>query len=213
MKLILVRHGETYWNRERRVQGGGSDIGLSEAGLRQADGLALALKNENVTVIISSPLKRALVTAEAIARQHRLPVVINDGLKEIAVGELEGLSVSDLSTTFTQHLMGWWQPRGSERLPGGESFLELQKRSWTAVKGLLAGYKDGTVVAVSHYFVILAIIFKALGWPLNYLTKFKMDTGGVSILEFRDYGTRLVAFNDTSYQSVIARTEATKQSV
>jgi len=213
LKLILVRHGETYWNKERRVQGGGSDIGLSEAGLKQADGLAVALKNENVTVIISSPLKRALVTAKAIARQHRLPVIINDGLKEIAVGELEGLFVSDLSTTFTQHLMGWWQPGGSGRLPGGESFLELQERSWAAIKDLLAGHKDGTVVAVSHYFVILAIIFKALDLPLNYLTKFKMDTGGVSILEFRDYGARLVVFNDTFYQRVIARSEAAKQSV
>jgi broad specificity phosphatase PhoE len=196
---MLVRHGETYWNRERRVQGGGSDIGLSEVGLRQADRLALALKNENAAVIISSPLKRALVTAETIARQHRLPVVINDGLKELAVGELEGLSVSDLSTTFTQHLMGWWQPEGSGRLPGGESFLELQERSWAAITDLLAGHKDGTVVAVSHYFVILAIIFKALGFPLNYLTKFKMDTGGVSILEFRDYEARLVVFNNTCY--------------
>lgn len=213
MKLILVRHGETYWNKERRVQGGGSDTELSEAGLKQARKLASFLKDENIDAIISSPLKRAVSTAEAIASRHQLPVEIDDGLKEISVGEFEGLSVSSLSTTFSQFLMRWWQGGGSERLPGGESLVELQERSWASIERLLAGHKDGMVVVVSHYFVILAIIFKALGLPLDYLTKFKVDPGGVSILEFEDYGTRLAAFNDTSYQRVIARSEATKQSL
>jgi broad specificity phosphatase PhoE len=213
LKLILVRHGETYWNKKRRVQGGGSDIELSEAGLKQANRLASFLKDKNIDAIISSPLKRAVSTAKAIGRQHQLPVEIDAGLKEIDVGELEGLSVSSLNTTFSQFLMRWWQGGGSERLPGGESIVELQERSWASVERLLAGHKDGMVVVVSHYFVILAIIFKALDLPLDYLTKFKVDLGGVSILEFEDYGTRLLAFNDTSYQRVIARSEATKQSL
>ena len=213
MKLILVRHGETYWNKERRVQGGGSDTELSGVGLKQARKLASFLKDKNIDAIISSPLKRAVSTAEAIASQHQLPVEIDAGLKEISFGELEGLSVSSLSTTFSQFLMRWWQGGGSERLPGGESLVELQERSWASIERLLAEHKDGTVVAVSHYFVILAIIFKALDLPLDYLAKFKVDPGGVSILEFEDYGPRLVAFNDTSYQGVIARSEATKQSL
>jgi broad specificity phosphatase PhoE len=54
-------------------------------------------------------------------------------------------------------------------------------------------------VAISHYFVVLATIFKALDLPLGYLVKFKLDPGGISVLEFEDYGTRLVTFNDTSY--------------
>ncbi len=213
MKLILVRHGETYWNKERRVQGGGSDTELSEAGLKQANKLASWLKDKNIDAIISSPLKRAVSTAKAIASQHQLPVEIDAGLKEISFGELEGLSVSSLSTTFSQFLMRWWQGGGSERLPGGESLVELQERSWASIERLLAEHKDGTVLVVSHYFVILASIFKTLDLPLDYLTKFKVDLGGVSILEFEDYGPRLVAFNDTSYQGVIARSEATKQSL
>ncbi len=199
MKLILIRHGETYWNKERRIQGGSSDTELSEVGLKQANLLTSFLKGENVSVIVSSPLKRALDTAKAIASQHKIPVEIEAGLKEIEVGEMEGLSASSLNTGFSQYLMRGWQEGGSGRLPGGESFVELQHRSWACIERLLAEHKERTAVVVSHYFVILAIIFKALGLQLDCLPKFRLDTGGVSIIEFNERGPRLVLFNDTSY--------------
>jgi len=199
LKLILIRHGETYWNKERRVQGGGSDIELNDVGVKQAHKLASFLENENIDAIISSPLKRAMATAEAMASYHQLPIEVDDRLKEIEVGELEGLALSDLSTTFSQFLMQWWQRGGLEKLPEGESLVEMQERSWEVIDRLLAEHKNETVVVVSHYFVILAIIFKALDLPLKYLTKLKVDTGGVSVLEFGDYGPRLVTFNDISY--------------
>ena len=202
MKLILVRHGETHWNKQRRVQGGSSDIELSETGVEQANVLASFLRNENIAAVVSSPLKRAVITAKAIASQHQLPLKIDDGLKEIEVGELEGLSISKLNTTFSQFLMQWWEKGGSERLPGGESIVELQERSWRPIEPLLAGHEGGTVVVVSHYFVTLAVIFKALDLPLKYLVRFRLDPGGISILEFEDYGARLVTFNDTSYLSL-----------
>ncbi|MGA8849445.1 MAG: histidine phosphatase family protein [Dehalococcoidia bacterium] len=199
MKLILVRHGETYWNKERRVQGGASDIELNDTGLEQARKLAAFLENEPITAILSSPLQRTIATAKIIASQHQLPVEIDQGLRELKVGELEGMPVSNLTTTFSQFLMQWWQDRGAMKLPNGESLIELQQRAWKVIEGLLEKHKDGTVVVVSHYFVTLAIIFKALNLPLDCFTKFKVDPGGVSILEFRDFGARLVTFNDTSY--------------
>jgi broad specificity phosphatase PhoE len=199
LKLILVRHGETYWNKERRVQGGDSDIELNNTGSEQARKLAAFLENESITTILSSPMQRTIATAKIIASQHQLPVEIDQGLRELKFGELEGMPVSNLSTTFSQFLMQWWQDRGATKLPNGESLIELQQRAWKVIEGLLEKYNDGTVVVVSHYFVILAIIFKALNLPLDCFTKFKVDPGGVSILEFRDFGARLVTFNDTSY--------------
>jgi broad specificity phosphatase PhoE len=205
LKLILVRHGETYWNHERLVQGGDSDIELNDTGLEQARKLAAFLENEPVAAVLSSPLRRAVVTAEVIANHHQLPVEIDQGLRELKVGELEGMSVSDLSTTFSQFLMQWWQDGCTMKLPNGESLVELQQRAWRAVDRLLERHiinpehNEGTAVLVSHYFVTLAIILKALNLPLDYFTKFKVDLGGVSILEIRDYGARLVTFNDTSY--------------
>jgi len=206
LKLILIRHGETYWNHERRVQGGDSDIELNDTGLEQARKLAAFLENEPIAAILSSPLQRAIATAEVIASHHQLPVEIDQGLRELKVGELEGMSVSNLSTTFSQFLMQWWQEGGPMKLPNGESLVELQQRAWEAVERLLERHKTNhehsektTVIIVSHYFVTLAIILKALNLPLDCFTKFKVDLGGVSILEFRDYEARLVAFNDTSY--------------
>jgi broad specificity phosphatase PhoE len=199
LKLILIRHGETYWNAERRIQGGDSDIELNDTGLSQAKKVAAFLKNEPITAILSSPLQRATATAEAIANHHQLSIKVKQGLRELRVGELEGMSVSNLSTTFSQFLMQLWQGRGSTKLPNGESLSELQQRAWKAVESLLTQHEDGTVVVVSHYFVTLTIIFKALDLPLDYFIKFKVDPGGISIIEIQDYGPRLVVFNDTSY--------------
>jgi broad specificity phosphatase PhoE len=206
LKLILVRHGETYWNKERRVQGGDSDIELNDTGSEQARKVAAFLKNEPIAAILSSPLQRAIATAEVIASHHQLPVEVDQGLRELKVGELEGMPVSNLTTTFSQFLMQWWQDGGAMKLPNGESLVELQQRAWKAVERLLERHKtspehskDTTVIVVSHYFVTLAIILKALDLPLDYFTRFKLDPGGVSILEFRDYGARLLTFNDTSY--------------
>jgi broad specificity phosphatase PhoE len=209
LKLILVRHGETYWNAERLVQGGDSDIELNDIGLEQARRLAIFLMNENVVAVVSSPLRRAMATAEDIANQHELPVEVAEGLREIRVGELEGISVANLSTTFSHFLVEWWEGGGARKSPNGETLVELQQRAWQVIENLLekpppVGANPGRtvepkLVIVSHYFVILAIIFKALDLPLDYFTKFKVDPGGVSILEIQDYGPRLLTFNDTSY--------------
>jgi broad specificity phosphatase PhoE len=206
LKLILVRHGETHWNKDGLVQGGDSDIELNDTGLEQARKLAAFLKNEPIIAILASPLQRAIATAEVIASHRRLPVEIDPGLRELRVGDLEGISISKLSTTFSRFLLQWWQDGESMKLPNGESLVELQQRAWKVIEGLLERHKTipehnegATVVVVSHYFVTLAIILKALDLPLDYFIKFKLDLAGVSILEFRDHGARLVTFNDTSY--------------
>ncbi len=207
MKLILVRHGETHWNKDGLVQGADSDIELNDTGLKQARRLATFLKDEPIAAVLSSPLRRATATAEVIASQHQLPVETDEGLKELKVGDLEGTSISSLPTTFSRFLLKWWQDGEARKLPNGESLADLQQRVWKAVEGLMERHRtsadpnrDGmAVVVVSHYFVTLAIILKALDLPLEYFIKFRLDLGGVSILEFRDHGARLLTFNDTSY--------------
>jgi probable phosphoglycerate mutase len=112
LKLILVRHGETSWNEERRVQGGDSDIELNDTGLGQAKKVAAFLENEPIAAILSSPLQRAIATAEVIASHHQLPVKVDQGLRELKVGKLEGMPVSNLRTTFSQFLIAQWrEPR------------------------------------------------------------------------------------------------------
>ena len=206
MKLILVRHGETFWNECQRIQGCDSDIELNETGLKQAKRLASFLENEQIAAVLSSPLRRALSTAETIADRHQLPVKVDQRLRELKVGDLEGMPYSNLTTTFSQFLMQWWHDGGAAKLPNGESLVDLRDRAWNVVEKLLQEHKasvpeskDTAAVVVSHYFVTLVIILKALDLSLDCFTRFKLDLGGVSILEFRDFGTRLLGFNDTSY--------------
>jgi broad specificity phosphatase PhoE len=199
LKLILVRHAETDWNKERRIQGGGSDTGLSDLGVKQARQLASYFQNEDIAAVCSSPLKRAYDTATYIAKPHEIEVKADDRLKEIHVGDLEGISWASLGNSFSQFLLQKWQGAGKEKLPGGESFVDLQDRTWSCMENLRESYNGGTAVVVSHYFATLAIIFKALDLLPEYLPKFRIANGGISIIEYASYGPRLTAFNNTAF--------------
>lgn len=203
MDLILVRHGETDWNKEKRVQGWDSDIALNQTGVEQAGRLATFLRDRQIVAVLASPMRRARATAEPIARYHGLQVEVDEDLKEIRVGELEGMSLAGLGTTFSRFLMQRWQAGGKG---DGETLLELQERAWAVVEGVLGRHRAdprrddrSAVVIVSHCFVTLAIILRALDLPPDWFTRFRVDLGGVSVLEFTDHGTRLLTFNTTSY--------------
>jgi probable phosphoglycerate mutase len=197
VRVILVRHGETDWNVARRIQGGGSDTPLNERGNRQKDCLALRLKGENIGAVYSSPLKRALDTAQAIARYHNLEVVVEPSLREIDVGELEGASVLEMGKHLDEVLTGHGQ--GMPRMPGGESIQHVQTRVWGTVKRLAEKYPDGTLVVVSHYFAILSVICSVLNMPLSQLGRFRMSAASISTIAFEGDVTRLMSFNDTCH--------------
>ena len=197
----MVRHTETIWNRDRRIQGGSSDTELSKVGIEQAHLLSRYFQGEKIAAIVSSPLQRALNTAKIIAKPHGLLVKEDAGLKELEVGELEGLSWADLGSSFTQFLLQEWQGQGTGSVKGGESFVQLQQRSWSCIEQLRRDCDGDTVMVVSHYFATLSIIFKALGFLPEYLPKFRISNGGISVIEFADYGPRLITFNNTAFMN------------
>ena len=199
VRVILVRHGETDWNQARRIQGGGSDTPLNERGKKQAEALALRLKSERIQSIYSSPLQRALYTAQAIARYHQLEVGIEPSLKEIKVGELEGAPVSEIGKHLDQLLTADGQGEALPRMPGGESVTELQQRAWSTIKRLASKHPDGVLLAVSHYFVILTIICSVLNLPLSQMGRFRIGAGSISTIVFDGQATRLVLFNDSCH--------------
>jgi broad specificity phosphatase PhoE len=203
LKILLVRHGETDWNRIRRIQGGGSNILLNKRGEQQVSWLADRLEKERLLAVYSSPLDRALVTARAIAAPHRLGVQVEPALKEIEAGELEGKTITEVGKHFSHVLLD--DLKGSElpRIPGGESLEETQRRGWEAIQKILKQYDQGTVVVVSHYFIILAVILAALELPLPGITKFRLSTGSLSAIDFDDGSARLSAFNESISPTVI----------
>lgn len=197
-RLLLVRHGETVWNKETRLQGGGSDIELNDMGKKQAELVALALKRERLDAIASSTLKRALYTAQAIARYHNLEVETYTKLKEIDAGTIDGLLGQEISKIHPDFYRQWASGQ-VERIPGGESLKEVQDRVWSVVEGLKERYPGGKVVVISHTFVTSSIICRALGVDLRLTRRISSSNAGITLLEFNSAYATLVYFNNTGH--------------
>jgi len=195
----LIRHGETDWNQEGRVQGSGSNRELTDTGKQQAESIGLRLKQEKIKAIYSSPLRRALNTAQAIAHHHQVKVQIEPSLKEIDAGELEGIKIEKIGS-FLNHLLA--KERGEEsisELYGGEPLAVVQQRAWSTIQRLLDKHGDGVIVVVSHYFIILSIICSVLGLPLPEIGRLKLDVGSISAILLSERGARLALFNDNCH--------------
>lgn len=196
VRIILVRHAQTTWNQSRRIQGGNSDTQLNNEGDRQCLCLAERLKKEKVQAIYSSPLSRAIHTAEAIAHCHGLPVITDPALKEIDCGTMEGASIRDIGERLQKLVQGGDENDLLFTNCGGESVAELKERAWGAIQRMAKEHPDSTVVVVSHYFVISAIVCAVLVLPATELGRFRLGETSVSIVTFDGYGPFLSLFND-----------------
>jgi broad specificity phosphatase PhoE len=198
MHLLLIRHGETRWNEAKRFQGI-SDIELSAKGFAQANSLAQSLRNETLAAIYTSPLIRARQTAECIARGRTCPFVVEEGLKELNQGRLEGLTAEELRKDFPDFFAEWLKDPGTLVLPGGESLGELQNRAWSAMERLIPKHSQETIVVVAHSFVILTILCRVLDLPLQAFRRFRQDPTAKNVLEFTERGVILKGLNDTCH--------------
>jgi len=196
MELILIRHGETDWNREGKVQGL-SDIELNSDGRRQARQLAVALKDVNIERIYSSPLLRARQTAQIINSYHQVPVILDAGLMEMDQGDFEGLSFRELMACEKDFLKKWIADPAAVKMPNGESFMELQTRAWKVVAGIIAE-ADNTLV-VSHNFTIAAILCKLKNISLSEFRSVHVDTASKTLITFRNGAAFIDLFNDRSH--------------
>jgi len=202
MRLILVRHGETSWNNQGRIQGCRSDTELSQKGRAQAEKIAIALRREKPDAVYSSNLKRARETARAIAQDCQLEVELNDDLREIDAGELEGLLGKELGGQYSNFWNEWRKGSPSLHIPGGESLEELQMRAWRSIQCITEKHPDEVVVVVSHFFVNKTIICQALGLDLRDMGRLRQDPAAVNILELANRRNTLLLLNDTCHLEV-----------
>ena len=198
-KIILVRHGQTDWNKSLHIQGGGSDTELNNIGKAQAERLGEYLKTEKIDVIYSSPLKRTIDTANCIARHHHLKIELEPELKEIDAAELEGAHVSEISAQLEQILIGQRDADELFEAYGGESLREVKQRAWSAIERIASKHPEETIVVVSHYFVILSIICAVLDIPLSRINRFRIGEGSINIIILDGKVPRLVLLNDISH--------------
>jgi broad specificity phosphatase PhoE len=156
MQLTLVRHGVTRWNAERRFQGS-TDLPLSEEGRAQAAALALHLAGEAPKRIYSSDLKRALQTAEIIAKPHELSVTADDRLREFGFGGWEGLTWDEIVAKYPGVRAAGWRDATRYAPEGGERFDAVCERIAAFYSDLLAA-ADDRVIVVTHAGVLHAAL-------------------------------------------------------
>jgi alpha-ribazole phosphatase len=195
-RIILIRHGRTSWNESRRVQGGNNDTHLNQEGERQCRCLSERLQKEPIAAVYSSPLSRAMGTAQLIADGHNLAVIQEPALREIECGAMEGAATKDIGSRLQLLLNGGNEEELLFKGCGGESLNELRDRAWHAVLRMAQRHPDATIAAVSHYFVIAAILSAVMNLPATQLGRFRMGEATVSVIAFDAYGPYLSLFND-----------------
>jgi len=193
--VLLVRHAQTAWNRERRMLGR-TDIPLDEAGRAQARALADWLAPMPLTAVWSSPLLRAMQTAEALAASRALPVRPLEGLRELDQGELEGRHFNDLLQEYATFFAAFRADPASTCVPGGESLGACQSRAWEALREALRQAEPGPPVAlVVHQMVLSGLLCRALDLPLRHYSLLSQRNTAVNLLAWRDGQLRVVALN------------------
>ena len=202
-EIILVRHGETEWN-VGEIFRGRIDIELNETGINQAELLAEYLSKAKVDAIYSSPLKRALKTAEIIARYHKLDVDIAPGLIDFNYGKWQGLSHQEVKDKYKE-LYGEWITRPDRvKMPAGESLEDVRKRARGVVNNIIARHKE-TVVLVSHRVVNKVLICALLGLDDSHFWNIKQDMCGITTFTYENERFILTRHNDTSYLEPIPK--------
>ena len=201
MKLILIRHGETDFNREGRIQGLGRQQ-LNSIGQTQAAAASQAVSVEAPFRLYSSPLVRAMRTAESISEVARVTVVPLEGVEELDTGEFEGLTGPQLRKRFPEIMARWDLDPGSTQMPGGESLHQVQDRAWKAVTDVALANPGRKVVIVTHNFTIQTIICRVLDAPLSNFRRLTIALGSITRMDFSGPSASLVSMNETWHLSL-----------
>ncbi len=196
VRLILVRHGETEANRLGKIQGVGP-APLNEKGRAQAAAVAEALESEVPFALYSSPLPRALQTADAVAVRIGATVTRIAGLIEMDVGEFDGMAGSELRERYPEVMRMWDQDAPNAVMPGGESLTIVRDRACRAVAELASQHGSEKVVAVTHNFTIQTILCTALEIPLRNFRALRVDLGSMTRLDVSESRTVQVSANET----------------
>ena len=197
-RLIAVRHGETAWNVDTRIQGQ-LDIGLNATGIWQAQRAGSALADEPIGVVYASDLSRAWQTAEEIARPHGLAVQPEPRLRERAFGNFEGLSFAEIEATLPVQAR-LWRERDPEFEPeGGESLLMFRDRVTGVAAELAARHPGELVVLVAHGGVMDVLYRAATRQELQAPRTWQLGNAAINRMLWTSGGFSLVGWSDTAH--------------
>lgn len=192
--FLLVRHGENDFVKKNILAGRLPEVHLNDKGRAQAQAVAERLKSVPIKAVYSSPLERAMETAEPLATALGLEVIQRPGLIELAIGEWQGQPLKSL-----QKLKAWRKVQGNPsrfRFPGGEAFTDTQHRICTELEELAALHSAKEIVAcVSHADPIKLAVAHYLGMPLDHFQRLVIMPGSITAIFLGEMGAQLVTMN------------------
>lgn len=197
MKLYIVRHGETEWNKAKKLQGW-KNSDLTDRGIEGAKLLSNRLKDVKFDFIYSSPQTRALETANYI-RKNDEKLIVLDQIKEMGFGEWEGLEKEKLLKLYGEEYHNFWQKPHLYKTSGGETFEELKTRVEAGIKNII---KNGgeNVLLVSHGVVIKTIQNMVKGHTLEeFWTPPFLENTSLTLVELKDDKLNMILDADTSH--------------
>ncbi|MDI9331292.1 MAG: histidine phosphatase family protein [Alphaproteobacteria bacterium] len=205
-RIIAIRHGETAWNVDTRIQGQ-LDVELNETGHWQARQAATALQGEDIAAIYASDLSRAFQTAQAIGSAVGVKPVSTVALRERHFGHFQTRTWSEIETLWPEqaHL---WRTRVPDWSPdGGESLLELRERISSVVAELAQRHMGEQIVLVSHGGVMDVLYRLATGQELQAPRTWSLSNAAINRLLWTPQGLSLVGWGDDSHLQQVARDE------
>jgi broad specificity phosphatase PhoE len=198
-RVILVRHGQTDWNREERFRGR-ADVPLNDVGLAQARATGERVaRGWSPAAVYSSPLSRARRTAEAIASHLDLRVQTHPGLEDIDYGEWQGRTPEEARALWPGVVDAWYDSPQSARIPSGETLEEVRTRAMAAIGEIARVHEGETVAVVAHTVVNRAILLGVLGLASDRFWRLAQDTCAINVFDAQAGEFTLVSMNDTCH--------------
>jgi alpha-ribazole phosphatase len=182
-RVLLVRHAEPDESMRGRCYGR-LDVELSPAGLRHVAAIAEALREEEVAAVYTSPLRRALATARALAAPHGLDPIARDGLRELDFGELEGKRYEEIALEHAELYRSWIEDPASVRFPGGEGLVDLRARVLPELAGIRGRHEGEAVTVVAHGGVGRVVLADALQLPDTSFFRLDQPYGALSVVDW-----------------------------
>jgi probable phosphoglycerate mutase len=208
MNVLLVRHGETPWNREGRYQGR-TDIPLSPDGETQVRALGRRLAQVPISRAVSSPLGRARRTAEAILDGRDVQLELDAGLLEISHGEWEGRLATEIELSHAEQFGTWRSQPGRDvpAGPGAETLGDVEARAWPVLARACEGLgADDTVLIAAHDAVNRVLLCRVLGLPLARVWMFRQAPATLNVLSGPTLAElQVVRLNDSEHVAPLLR--------
>ena len=205
-RIILVRHGQTAWNvgafsGEGECFRGRIDLPLNERGRAQAQALAERLADEPIAAIYTSPLQRAIKTAEPTSRRLGLTVQPLEDIIDINYGHWQEQPHSEVARLYPALYRQWLQEPHKVRPPGGESLEKVRDRAMAALYQVIARHQDQTILVAAHQVVNKVLVCAMLGLDNSHFLRIRQDNGCLNIFDYQEGVFTAILINDTCHLS------------